>query len=66
VVGQHLQDFDLPQRSHGKAVLVVQHFHLLDGELLVGVLVSCEEDDSVGSLSDDVSFLELADESAIQ
>jgi len=66
VAAQHLEDLDFAEGGHGEAVLVVQHLHLLDGELLVGVAVPGQEDDAVGALPDDVPLLELPNVPTIQ
>jgi predicted ATPase len=66
VIGQHFKYFDLSQRGHGEAILIVKNFHFFDGKLFVGIFVFGEEDDAICALSDDISFLELANEAAVK
>jgi hypothetical protein len=66
VVGQHLEYLHLAKGSNGEAVLVVQHLHLLYGQLLIRILIPSEEDDAVSALPDHLSLLVLADEPTVE
>lgn len=63
---EHFEDFDFSEGSHGKAILIIQNFHLFNGNLFIGIFVLGKKDDAIGTLADYFSFLKLSDESTVQ
>lgn len=66
MVRKHFEYLDLSERSDGKAILIIEYFHLLNGQLLVTVLIFGVEDYAIRALADHLSLLKLPDEPAVE
>lgn len=66
MVRKHFEYLDLSERCDREAILIIEYFHLLNGQLFVTVLIFGVEDYPICALADHLSLLKLPNEPAVE
>lgn len=62
---KNFKDFDLSKGSDGKAVIMVEHFHFLYGDIFLSDFIFGKKDNSISAFSQGLLLFIIANESAV-